>query len=103
MEQILLHKEQECKALNEKVKTIENRWKNNTKEAYKFTGKTILAALELKSLNEMSAHRLRGVTSMMRNCRYPRDKGTITKICDLREQVDFIRLKEPKHMDHADT
>ena len=52
MEDCLDKKEQECRALEEQVRTIENRWKSNAKEPYKTTAKSILAALKLKSLNE---------------------------------------------------
>ena len=57
-EKILVIKEKEIKMLNDKVNMVQNRWKNARKEPSKFTAKTIFAALELKSFNEMSSYLL---------------------------------------------
>jgi hypoxanthine phosphoribosyltransferase len=41
-EDVIKLKEKENKQLHDDLKTIENRWKNNSKEAHKFTAKPIL-------------------------------------------------------------
>ena len=63
---VIEEKEKENLALLEDVKTIENRWKNHAKEAHKHSTRHILAALELKSMNEMSAHMIRAARNTAR-------------------------------------
>lgn len=58
-EESLKSKEIETKTLIDQVKTIEQKWKQETKEPIKATSKNIFAALELKSFNEMSGHLIR--------------------------------------------
>ena len=70
-EEVIKLKEKENKQLHDDLKTIENRWKNNSKEAHKFTAKPILTALELRSFNEMSSYLIREGHAFKRAVKLP--------------------------------
>ena len=88
--------------LTEKIKIMETRWKTSKKEPTKFTAKTILAALELKSLNELSSYMLMQTANQTKTARIPVSRGTITNVNDLRLNVGFVRMKECKNVCDAD-
>ena len=89
-------KEEEVRGLLRQIKTIEARWKNQTKEANKLTAKPILAALELKSLNEMSGHLIRAQKNAGRTKRGHKDTGTITELNNVEKVVEQKKMFQMK-------
>ena len=72
------------------------------KESQKFTAKTIFAALELKSNNEMSAYLKRaGLNSTLRGQK-SKEAGTITSMQNTRVAFESVRLRESKEVDHKE-
>ena len=94
--QALESKEKEVKKLLKEIKDSESRWKNQTKEAKKYNTKSILAALELKSLNEMSGHLIRAQKNAGRTKRGHKDTGTITELNNINKAVEQKKMYQKK-------
>ena len=58
-EEAMEAKEEECRLLEREVRNIESRWKSGARAPHKVTAKGILAALQLKSLNELTGSKIR--------------------------------------------
>ena len=95
-EKALKLKHEENEALDRSVKTIERRWKHNTKEAHKFTAKPILRALRLRSLEEYSLYFSHAMKATRRGERGQRDAETLTAINDTRFKIHEFQYQEDK-------
>ena len=102
MREILHAKEEECHLLETEVRNIENRWKSGAREPHKVTTKGVMAALQLKSMNELSSHKLRCANSYNYLQPHTVNAGTITRICGLDPEYKYPGLERvPLH--HKET
>ena len=85
------------------METIGNRWKNNTKEAHKFTARPILAALELKSFNEMSGFKTRAALAFKRTKQTNKTVHTITELKGIKTRIEEVKLVEKLNIHNVDT
>ena len=97
-ETVIALKEMENKKLHDDIKTIEKRWQNNAKEAYKFTAKPILEALKLKSLNEMSALLIKLTNAPRRIFPSSKSTSTVTELNGVRKRIEEVKLVEKNNV-----
>ena len=73
----------------EEIRNLETRWKNGTKEPYKYTAKPLFEAVKLKSLNEYTAYLIRMAMTTEKTRKIVTHRGTITNLADLSLKVDI--------------
>ena len=73
---------------------LEARWKSGAKEPYKLTAKTILEAMQLRSLNEHADFTLAKARAAMTAVRQQKKPvGVVTDLQDLKVRIDMMHVR----------
>ena len=72
---------------------LESRWKAGAKEPYKLTAKTILDAMELRTMSEHSDFTLENARAVIAMTKVQKKSiGVVTDMMDLRVRIDMMHV-----------